>query len=436
MDLAAAVQALRDNGADRVLLKRLSHNDSSQGQVYLRTSEVALRDLRVDWETAEVIAREGQEPRLWMRPTTRWMDDTGQTIPAPHAKVIFYPQYPEARLSGFAKGVPPGFGGRNVLRDRGHGRTMLLGLTPEGGWLVWVGRPSDAEVNGLRTRELPGNPFVEVLPPRATDPAVIWSDLLAEVTQLVAGPPLPPVKLKPDGTKEKTKLSDPHSSGWALEAALGIPANSAPGPDYRGLVELKTFSGYRISLMTPEPTAGVYVDRSKAEFMNRWGKPAKSWTPALGPPKKLYFNGQHRLNEVKDTNPLTLRIHGWTEQFPDRWDATGHLALRDDVTGDVGALWPLVKMNAKWMEKHPEALYVQYKRVPSGFQLTGAVIACHGTDFRLFMMGLRTGTVIFDPGTSMPTKTQSVHSRSQWRTYKNLLLALYDEVEHHDLSVP
>jgi hypothetical protein len=179
--------------------------------------------------------------------------------------------------------------------------------------------------------------------------------------------------------------------------------------------------------MTPEPTSGVYADGGiigKRSFMHRWG--------LQGSDGKYRFNGQHRLNEPKTSNPLTMRVRGWTEDTPGRYSVDACLTLVD-AAGTIAAGWLLKDMNASWLKKHDQALYVQYRREATGFRLTGRVYRCHVTDFRLFMLGLRAGSVIFDPGHSMDPVTESVSSRSQWRTSRGLLLGLYDEVQDLDL---
>jgi hypothetical protein len=400
-------------------MKRLAANDNSKNQVYLGGDENALRELSVDLSGAALTASTYQIDQ-----PTIWMDDDGQLARAPGTKVIFYPQYPEARMSGFARGVPAGFGGRDLLVRREFGRVLLVGLTATG-WLIWVGAPSTSEIDALETRELHGTPFNELIAPWAPTPDEIWDELLSRAADLAAGPPLPSVKMLSSGELVATKPSSPHASGYALEAALGIPANATPGPDYKNLVELKTFAGSRISLMTPEPTGGLYATpgSGKANFMYRWGLERADG--------KWRFNGQHRLNEPKSSNPLTLRVQGWSEESPGKYDLDAHLRLQDDA-GFVAASWLLKDMNAKWLRKHDQALYVQYARVGQGFQLTGKAFECHGTDFRLFMLALRAGAVIFDPGHSM-VPGGKFDPRSQWRTTKSSLLALYDEVRDVDL---
>lgn len=422
MELTRVLRAMQDAGADRILLKSLAPNDNSKNQVYVGGSELALRELRVDLggATLSAAATSFQIPQ-----PMSWIDENGNIQAAPGTKVIFYPQYPELRISGFATGVPRGFSGRDLLVERADGRTLLIGLTPAG-WLMWVGTPDVAAVSALELINVRGTPFSEVILGRPMTPEQIWEELLERVAVLAAGPPLPSVRLNADGSIVATNPADPHSGGWAVEAALDVPVNALPGPDYRGLVELKSFSGNRISLMTPEPTGGVYAEPGgKKHFMKRWGLPSDDGA-------KVRFNGQHRLNEPKTSNPLTLRVAGWSDASPGRYVPGAQLQLVD-TAGTNAATWLLKDMNAKWLDKHDQALYLQYRREAGGFRLTGRVYRCQETDFRLFMLGLRAGSVIFDPGHSMVAASGKVSPRSQWRTSRNLLLGLYAQVEDLDL---
>lgn len=422
MELTRVLRAMQDAGADRVLLKSLAPNDNSKNQVYVGGSEVALRELRVDLGEAAMSAA---AKSFQIAQPASWIDESGTIVPAPGTKVIFYPQYPELRMSGFAAGVPKGFSGRDLLVERADGRTLLIGLVP-GGWLMWVGNPDAAALSRLELIAVRGTPFHEVVVGHPTTPAQIWEELLERVALLSAGPPLPSVRLNADGSIVATNPADPHSGGWAVEAALDVPVNALPGPDYRGLVELKSFSGSRISLMTPEPTGGLYAGPGgKRQFMSRWGLLSEDGV-------KIRFNGQHRLNEPKTSNPLTLRVGGWSDGTPGRYAPDGQLRLIDG-SGAIAAAWLLKDMNAKWLDKHDQALYIQYRREAGGFRLTGRVYKCQETDFRLFMLGLRAGSVIFDPGHSMVVASGKVSARSQWRTSRNLLLGLYGQVEDLEL---
>src|SRR5690606_19684747 len=59
-----------------------------------------------------------------------WLTEEGRLAVAPHAKMIFYPQYPEVRFSGFLKGSKdaPSTLWSKEKRGTESGRILLLGL--------------------------------------------------------------------------------------------------------------------------------------------------------------------------------------------------------------------------------------------------------------------------------------------------------------------
>src|SRR5258708_36481004 len=76
----------------------------------------------------------------------------------------------------------------------------------------------------------------------------------------------------------------PNCGGYTLEAELGIRPNGFSDPDFHGW-EIKQHavaklsnpaSGGPITLMTPEPTGGIYVDKGIQEFIRRYGYPHRT----------------------------------------------------------------------------------------------------------------------------------------------------------------
>ena len=92
------------------------------------------------------------------------------------------------------------------------------------------------------------------------------------------------------------------SGGSTLEAELGVAANSVVGPDFLGY-EVKQYkvrnfsrpsSGGPITLMTPEPTGGLYRDEGVEAFVRIYGYPDRS-----GRPDRINFGGVHRAPRQK-----------------------------------------------------------------------------------------------------------------------------------------
>lgn len=418
-----AIGAMRREGATVVYLKDMAPNDNSKNQYYLGRDESALRCLGVTLEDAEV-SGQGKRTALRASQPLRWITPHG-THPAPGAKIIFYPQYPEVRLSGIVRGVPKTVPGRDLARDRLDERVMLLGVTDRD-LLVWVGEPSRAERFALETSPTGDNPLLEVVgaTPRPSLHEA-WADLLAELRVIITGPPVEAQRLTREGLHGYT-ASAPNAPGYTLEALFGIEANSDPAPDYRGLIELKVVS-QKVTLMTPEPTSGVYAEDGKLTFLQRWGRESRG---------KLRFTGLHRVGVVKSSQPLVLEIDGWSDDDPRTYDPRGRVVLADNE-GEVGAAWLLSDLHSHWLKKHPEVAFVPYSRdkAANTISFEVPVHAGHGTDFATFMQALSVGDVYLDPGTSMPIDTEKVHARNQFRVNRTRLAALYNRFEHHDLGL-
>src|SRR3546814_3570082 len=86
-------------------------------------------------------------------------------------------------------------------------------------------------------------------------------------------------KLAPDGTK--APYAARNGGGYTLEAELGITPNGYAEPDFMGWeikqYGVRDFVSFRpkspVTLMTPEPTGGVYRTEGVAAFMKRFGYP-------------------------------------------------------------------------------------------------------------------------------------------------------------------
>jgi hypothetical protein len=421
MRLEQAISAMRRAGAKRVYLKDMARNDNSKNQYYVGGGETALwcLDLTLDGAT---VSGEGRRTAMGAGVDLRWITERG-TVPAPYAKIIFYPQYPEVRLSGIVRGVPAAVPGRDLARDRADGRVMLLGPASDH-LLIWIGEPEGRERYALRLQPTGKNPLQEVLPDSGRSPLdEAWDDLLEELGWFVARGPVPSQKLSASGLVPYS-ASINNAAGYTLEALFGIEANSSPEPDYRGLIELKV-AGSKISLVTPEPNGGVYGEQGSAAFLHRWGATTNG---------KLRFTGTHHVAVSRDGRSLTLRLLGWSPHDPSRYDPLGVLALVDD-DGTIAASWSLAGLHTHWLQKHPEVAFVPYIRDKASdtIQFLNPVRSARGTSFPHFLQALHDGHVHLDPGTSMDPATERVHARNQLRIYRTKLAHLYENFTSHDV---
>jgi len=84
-------------GAERVYYKQLRENDNSKQQIYLCDRPSAIPFLQQAW----VIEDDAETPKLDL--DLYWVNQNS-VDKAPNAKLIYYPAYPEVRLSGVLKG--------------------------------------------------------------------------------------------------------------------------------------------------------------------------------------------------------------------------------------------------------------------------------------------------------------------------------------------
>ncbi|UUZ59594.1 MvaI/BcnI restriction endonuclease family protein [Nocardioides sp. B-3] len=176
---------------------------------------------------------------------------------APNAKMIFYPQYPEARLSGLIKGcsnAPRTLYSRD-LGAQVPGRVFVLGTTDKGrtyGLLLPPASPAAlslaAMASGLET-------FGVLHLWRVHGERAMSRDgIAAELHGVHLRGWVPGCRLTRAGIIPY--FARP-AGGATLEAQLGVVTNADAVPDFRGW-ELKQHSGSVLTLLTSEPDGGLY----------------------------------------------------------------------------------------------------------------------------------------------------------------------------------
>lgn len=153
--LKEALLRLQEIGAERIYFKVLQDNDNSKQQIYVADNPSSLKFLHPSWSfDAESSTPKATIPFRWVTPSDE--------ATAPHAKLIFYPNYPEVRLSGLLQGsrLAPSFHMRPLPsseRRQQDLRVLLLGVTQEGmvlGHLVLPASGLIAELLKLKGEEI------------------------------------------------------------------------------------------------------------------------------------------------------------------------------------------------------------------------------------------------------------------------------------------
>lgn len=275
-----------DADARSLYVKELAWNHDSKRQIYLTSDLSAFNMLPNQIEYAPPLPRgvtatrkskaRGSD-RVFGHLAFEWLMPDGSRHPVSAAKIIYYPQYPEVRFSGFLRGsrcIPSEF-----LREKSgevyENRLLFLGVRPDGVVLGFLVVGNDAL--RVELRDLPhydtaaGINEIEVLQAGLTSRQRLESRL-KEIHEMgwVTGRRLSGENVIP--------TSAPQAVGYTLEALLGVSANGYNEPDFAGYeVKAMTVPNFDqgenkvVTVITPEPDIGVYQDDSVLAFLTRWG---------------------------------------------------------------------------------------------------------------------------------------------------------------------
>lgn len=430
-DLAAVLRRFAELGAVRAFCKPLAENDNSKQQIYLGGSLDAvqmfpLREVEAD-SNGKDSTYKAKLDFYWVAPDS--------VERAKGAQLILYPQYPEVRLSGFLRGCKraPNELLRPIPKEqRQHnngtdGRVLFLGVTASGMTLAYLA-PADSDLakellhRATKSEFLQESVFLN-LPLFGRDSKSILLEKLADIRNFGWQPS---IRLNKNG--EVQPYNARNGGGYTLEALLGVIPNGRAEPDFLGW-EIKAHSSSRITLMTPEPTGGMYGERGVKAFVSKFGAPTGNDT--------LYFTGTHRAGARNDKTGLNLVVRGFNPSKMLIEDVNGAVELQTD-NGACAAAWSFTDLMIGWNKKHAQAAYVSYeseKVLAPAYRYLSPALLGEGTDFNRYLGALASGLIIFDPGSKIMNASSdksTVKARSQFRTSVRHLAALYEKFEATD----
>ncbi len=430
MNLDALITMMRDHGASRLYYKPLAANDNSKNQYYLGPSLDAMNVL----PTGPAMAEVGSHGKAILKAALNfsWLTDEGSPCPAPHARVIFYPQYPEVRLGSLS--VACAAAPKAMLASREPGRVLLLGVTSDNRILARLIGPDDAAREELLSRPLVSvvGVFTEI--DMGQSPR---KELLAALRRIADEGWLDASRL--DSAGDLLPCLGTNCGGMTLEAALGVRPNSIAGPDFagweikqHGVTNLERPHAGTLTLMTPEPDGGWYKDQGVESFIRTFG-----YADTLGRVDRLNFGGHHNVGSVNSRTSLGLTLVGFDSGRCRVSDAAGSLDLvRRD--GTVAASWSFAKLLNHWRKKHARAAYVPSLRRPgqvAAYSYGHKVCLGVGTSFELLLGALDRGAVFYDPGLKLEDASSArpkTKRRSQIRVGFGNLPDLYETFEYVD----
>lgn len=441
---ASEVETLfRSRGCAQVLVKQLAdRQDNDKNQIYAGRD---LADLGL-LPSGEVEASVTSSSKPGVAGRTKfqanldltWIGPFGNSN-APNAKLIFYPQYPEVRISGFLSQSPGAPRELLAREQRGQeaGRVLLLGIGDRG--QVW-GLALSARA---RSRE-----HVTTLANAEYGAFRIWhlevssainsqAQLLAEISNIAALGWMPGRRLS---RGRVAPYRAPNGGGYTLEALLGIEPNGRAEPDFMGW-ELKQH-GVRsldrphtgiITMFTPEPDGGLYREKGVESFLLAHGYPDRH------KPNRTNFGGVYTVGGMPHTRTgLTLELFGF--RSPTNFDPDGEVALvgRD---GKRAASWSFSKLMNHWKRKHAAACFVpavsRFGAATREYRFGSNVLLGTGATFGHLLRALDAGAVYYDPGIKMEldaTGRRTSKRRSQFRARFADVPELYAKHQYVDAN--
>lgn len=428
MELNGLLDRMAALGARRFLVKKLAANDNSKNQIYVGGSSDVFAVLP-PVNIRDDMNQRG-EPSFKAELSFRWLNDVGEFSEAPGAQLVYYPQYPEVRLSGFLRASPRA--PSQVLRGRADGRVLVLGVAPD---RRIIGFACDASHPVARViASIGGSPddgvfySLELAVPTVTDPKRKLLEEICRISQLgwMAGE-----RLRSDGSRVPCNSSN--CGGYTLEAELGITPNGYSEPDYLGW-EVKSFTvsslevprGGAITLMTPEPNGGIYTERGPVQFVRQFG-----YADVAGRADRINFGGIFRAGELSERTGLRLDLIGFDREQGRLTASNGCLALVDRH-GIVAASWSFSGLLKHWTRKHAKAVYVPSQMMTEDgnrrYRFSRQVHLGAGTEFNHLLNGIAAGRVYYDPGLKVENASSPrprVKRRSQFRIHFSRLSSLY-----------
>ena len=425
------------NGVQRILVKGLAPNDNSKNQPYVAKDEYSAFNILPAVDISSGLSAKGN---AIIKATLSffWLQSDGSANPAPHAKLIYYPQYPEMRLSGFLLGSvnAPSL----LMNTRQNGRILFLGTTNDRRIIAWVASAESSivrEYNTLAGLEQLG--VFRVLSAQIMQTGTSKEKLLTELRRIHLLNWINSKALKSDGSI--VRCDAPQCVGYTLEAELGISRNGRSEPDYLGWEikagEVSSFirppTARAVTLMTPEPTLGYYSEQGVEAFVRRYGYPDK-----LGRIDRINFGGIFRAGQRNIGTGLTLMLDGYDQNTRTFTNPGGSITLLDD-RGNIAAGWSFNRLVEIWMRKHALAAYVpalvRHENVRQ-YHYGPKVRLAEATDFGRFISAFANGTIYYDPGIKIEgaaTTAPKTKRRSQFRVSSTNLALLYEKMYTFDL---
>jgi hypothetical protein len=440
--LDAVFAMFSDNGATELLFKVLPRNANSKNQVYLAPDLSQLGKIPSGEVSAyeSISTKSGQVEAVFRAPLEfYWLDRDGAPSLAPNAKLIFYPQYPEVRFSGFLQGcrqAPSSLYDKN-RRGEEPGRILIFGVGNGAKVLAMTLPPESPAAKQI----MDSGPYDEygalwLLPFPQGDAIDGFLALMQELCALHHRSWVPATRLDPSGAL--ISCAGTNCNGNTLESQLGIRSNGISLPDYRGWeVKARSVTNSErpgasvVTLFTPEPTGGIYVEKGFDSFVRTYGYP-----DTRGRADRINFGGVYScIRPAHARTGLRMVLDGYDpgtgKPGTEKYQSTGAIRLLDESDNDALS-WSFVKLMDHWKAKHAHAAFVpaqQRKQPGQQYRFGNQILIGEGAEFGRFLRAVHLGAIYYDPGIKIEDASSSRPSkkrRSQIRVKSRDIPTLYE----------
>jgi len=435
MNLENLKSLFTNNGCNKIYIKKLSSNDNSKNQVYFGSNFEILNMLPIlEIRTEE--AGDWNKERFKATINFSWIKDDGNIYPAPNSQLILYPKYPEVRFSGFLAKCqnPPS----ELMTQRLADRLLLFAVSKNGTILGYVTSPNSEIANEFeKTKSITEYGVFKVI--ELQEVTSNKAKLISELLRIHEQGWIKSKRL--DGKGNILPCESSNCGGYTLEAELGITPNGYSEPDFLGwevkqfgVKNFERFSSEVITLMTPEPTSGIYKTEGTEVFLRKYG-----YADRNGIMDRINFGGVHKTGVRHLGTNLELQLIGFDAESGKIRNSNGCIALVD-IEGNETASWSFSTMLLHWNRKHNQACYVpslSKKNQERSYQYGNKIILGSGTDFQLFLGQMANGNIYYDPGIKMEnasTSRSKIKKRSQFRIKTKHLQNLYKQNEIVDIT--
>lgn len=437
LDIKNILKSFSDLGCQNVLIKKLSPNDNSKNQVYIG-GEKAIQYLPfTSSELVEQKSKKKNASKYIFRNILNfhWITETG-IHSVPEAKVIFYPQYPESRFSGFLKGCKES--PSHIIGQKLENRYLILSFNREGksfGYTDFINKNfiSFLKQNFERYEEdiffeSPIESLIKLKKKQSLDTSI---DEIKKAINSVCSKGW----IKSKKFDDKGNIIDYNAvngGGVTLETELGVKANSDAGPDYKGW-ELKQHSGPIVTLFTPEPDGGYYNENGIEAFIKCFGYPDRK-----GKKNRLNFGGVHKVSDLNFHHLTNLKLSIYGFKNGNFTKKNGHVGLLNKQDEFV-AYWSFTKMLRHWQKKHSKTCYItsERKKVENSYyyKYSRNIELGIESSFIKFLLALEKGIIFYDPASKIFQEGNKLKkkARNQFRIKKKDLHFLYSSYLKIDL---